>query len=136
MAIAVRPHHCGISVPDLDATIAWYHDILGFELERREHIAPAHADIAFLKLGDFRLEVFQVESANPLPADRRMPNQDIRTHGCKHLCFEVEDLGAVVPFLKEKGVDFAMEHRPQGNGTMAFIRDNSGILIELLDKFE
>jgi len=135
MAITVRPHHCGISVPDLDATIAWYFDIFGFELERREHIAPAHADIAFLKLGDFRLEVFQVENAAPLPAERRIPNQDIRTHGTKHLCFEVEDLAAIVPVLKAKGVEFAMEHRPMGNGSMAFIRDNSGILIELLDNF-
>jgi methylmalonyl-CoA/ethylmalonyl-CoA epimerase len=135
MAFAVRPHHCGLSVPDLDATIAWYQDIFGFVLEKREYIPPAHADIAFLRLGDFRLEIFQVEDAKPLPAERRVPNEDLRTHGTKHLCFEVDDLAAIVPELKAKGVDFAMDHRPMGKGSMAFIRDNSGILIELLDKF-
>jgi catechol 2,3-dioxygenase-like lactoylglutathione lyase family enzyme len=28
-------HHGGVSVPDLDAAIAWYGNVLGFELERR-----------------------------------------------------------------------------------------------------
>jgi len=29
------PHHCGISVPDLEASIAWYRDMLGFSVEKR-----------------------------------------------------------------------------------------------------
>jgi methylmalonyl-CoA/ethylmalonyl-CoA epimerase len=28
-------HHGGVSVPDLDASIAWYRTMLGFEVEQR-----------------------------------------------------------------------------------------------------
>ena len=34
-AFQLIPHHCGISVPDLDASIAWYRDMLGFSVEKR-----------------------------------------------------------------------------------------------------
>jgi len=33
-------HHGGVSVPDLDAAIAWWHDVLGFEVARRFPIVP------------------------------------------------------------------------------------------------
>jgi len=29
------PHHCGISVPDLEASVAWYRDMLGFSVVKR-----------------------------------------------------------------------------------------------------
>lgn len=34
----VRPHHCGLSVPDLEAAIAWYREMLGFSLEIRQEM--------------------------------------------------------------------------------------------------
>ena len=93
---ALRPHHFGISVPDLDAAV--------------------------------------VPGAAPLPADRRVPNLDLRTHGNKHMCFEVPDVPAAVAALREAGADIAFELVVDGNPT-AFIRDISGNLIELLQPF-
>ena len=57
----LRAHHFGISVPDLDAALAWYERLLGFTLEQRLFIEKIPAHIAFVRRGDFRIEIFQVE---------------------------------------------------------------------------
>jgi methylmalonyl-CoA/ethylmalonyl-CoA epimerase len=131
----LRPHHFGISVPDLPAALAWYERMLGFSLEERLFIARIPAHIAFIKRGDFRIEVFEVDGAAPLPADRRTPNLDLKTHGNKHLCFEVPDVPGAVAALRAAGADIAAELVIDGNPT-AFVRDCAGNLIELLQPFE
>jgi methylmalonyl-CoA/ethylmalonyl-CoA epimerase len=125
--------HIGISVPDLDASIAWYGRMFGFELEMRQHLPIIPADIAFLRRGDFRIELFQVEGAAPLPPERREPNLDLRTHGNKHLCWRLEDVPATVACLRERGADIVFEKTINGT-PMAFIRDNAGNLIELIQR--
>jgi catechol 2,3-dioxygenase-like lactoylglutathione lyase family enzyme len=35
--------HGGVSVPDLEASIRWYRDVLGFEVEHRFEIPKARA---------------------------------------------------------------------------------------------
>jgi catechol 2,3-dioxygenase-like lactoylglutathione lyase family enzyme len=127
----IKPHHIGISVPDLDASIAWYGAMFGFALEMRVFIELIPAHVAFLRRGDFRIELFQVDGAAALPADRREPNLDLRTHGNKHLCYAVRDVPATMRGLREKGADIVFEKVIQGT-PMAFIRDNAGNLIELL----
>jgi methylmalonyl-CoA/ethylmalonyl-CoA epimerase len=129
----LKPHHCGISVPDLEASIAWYRDILGFSLKTRLTLEKADAKIAFMRYGDFQIELFEVQKANPLPDDRRYPNRDLLTHGTKHIAFKVENLEKIVNVLKERGVDIAMDVTKMPDGKTAFIRDNAGILIELLE---
>ena len=131
---ALRAHHFGISVPDLDAAITWYGRMLGFTLEKRLSIPPIPAEVAFLRRGDFRIEIFQVTGAAPLPNDRRTPNLDLKTHGNKHLCFEVPDVPAAVARLREGGADIAFETVVEGNPT-AFVRDCAGNLIEFLQPF-
>lgn len=129
-----RAHHFGVSVPDLSQAIEWYGRMLGFDLEKRQHIAAIPADIAFMRCGDFRIELFDVAGAAPLPADRRVPDLDLKTHGNKHLCLEVLDVPAAVARLREAGADIAYELNVN-NSPVAFIRDCAGNLIELLEPF-
>jgi methylmalonyl-CoA/ethylmalonyl-CoA epimerase len=131
---ALRAHHFGISVPDLDAALAWYATMLGFVLEKRLFIPAIPAHVAFAKRADFRVEIFQVEGAAALPQDRRTPNLDLRTHGNKHLCFEVPDVPAAMARLRALGADIAFETVVDGNPT-AFVRDCAGNLIEFLQPF-
>jgi hypothetical protein len=42
VAIELRFHHGGVSVPDLEASIRWYREVLGFEVEHRFEIPKAH----------------------------------------------------------------------------------------------
>ncbi|WP_310632727.1 MULTISPECIES: VOC family protein [unclassified Paraburkholderia] len=131
---ALRPHHFGISVPDLDAAVDWYGRMLGFTLEQQLHIEKIPARIAFARRDHYRIELFEVPGAAPLPDDRREPNLDLRTHGNKHMCFEVPDVRAAVAALRGAGADIAYELNVDGNPT-AFIRDVAGNLIELLEPF-
>jgi methylmalonyl-CoA/ethylmalonyl-CoA epimerase len=132
-AFGLKPHHCGISVPDLEASIIWYHDMLGFSLEQRGFIESANAKIAFIKNGDFSIELFEVAGAESMPVSRRYPNQDIATHGTKHIAFEVQDIRKLIDTLKQKGVEVAMDIFKMENTLAAFIRDNSGVLIEFIE---
>ena len=135
IAFELKADHCGISVPDLEASIAWYHDMLGFSLEQRFAIDAVPFKAAFLRRGDFRIELFEVTGASPLPAGRRYPNEDLRTHGTKHVAFVVQDVRAVFAELKRRGVDIAMDvFIVEGIGPGGFIRDNAGNLIELLER--
>ncbi|MEQ6290595.1 VOC family protein [Vogesella sp. GCM10023246] len=128
----IKPHHAGISVPDLDASIDWYGRMFGFELESRVFIDIIPADVAFMRRGNFRIELFQLQGAAPLPADRREPNRDLLTHGNKHVCYAVPDVVATVAALREKGADIVFQKTVQGTA-MAFLRDNAGNLIELIE---
>jgi len=132
-AFQLIPHHCGISVPDLEASVAWYRDMLGFSVEKRLTLDVVSAKIAFMKHGDFSIELFQVEGAAPLREDRRYPDRDICTHGTKHIAFAVEDVHKFVDALKKRGVDIAMDVNVMESKAMAFIRDNAGNLIEIVE---
>ena len=134
--IALKPHHLGISVTDLEASIAWYCEKLDFKVVNRLTLDAIPAKIAFLQHGDFAVELFEVPEASPLPEDRRHPDQDVRTHGTKHIAFAVKDLNKVADTLKKGGVDFAKEVTEIDQTLMAFIRDNSGNLIELMQQPE
>lgn len=125
--------HIGVSVPDIEASIAWYGRMFGFELEMRQYLPIIPAEIAFLRRGDFRIELFQVEGAAALPDDRREPNLDLRTHGNKHVCYRLADVPATVAGLRERGADIVFEKIINGT-PMAFIRDNAGNLIELIQR--
>jgi methylmalonyl-CoA/ethylmalonyl-CoA epimerase len=124
------PHHTGLSVPDLKASIEWYQDMLGFTVDKQMDMPFLHAKIAFMKNGEFRIELFEVEGAKALPEDRRYPSKDLMTHGWKHLSLGVKDVKKTLEILKKKGVDVALEGEVNGEA-MAFLHDNSGNLIEL-----
>jgi methylmalonyl-CoA/ethylmalonyl-CoA epimerase len=126
-------HHGGISVPDLDAAIAWWRTVLGFELERRFPITAIPAEVAMLRNGPLHIELFQVPDAKPLPDERRLPDTDVLTHGNKHLCFAVANVRAFADVLRGRGADIVwVRDMPQGSGM--FIRDNAGNLLEFVQE--
>jgi methylmalonyl-CoA/ethylmalonyl-CoA epimerase len=128
-------HHGGVNVPDLDEAIAWYGNVLGFELERTFDIPPANARVAFVKNGKLRFEIFEKKDAKPLPEERRLPLTDLQTHGNKHLAFVVEDIEELLVELENKGADIAMVIR-ESFGKGCFIRDCAGNLIEFVEDFK
>jgi methylmalonyl-CoA/ethylmalonyl-CoA epimerase len=130
----LRPHHFGVSVPDLDAAVNWYETMLGFQLEPRMKLDSIPARIAFLRRDNFRIEIFEVAGAARLPDARREPDLDLRTHGNKHMCFEVANVAAALDALTSRGVDVALRLTVDGYAT-AFIRDIAGNLIELVEPF-
>jgi methylmalonyl-CoA/ethylmalonyl-CoA epimerase len=131
MQLDLKHHHGGISVPDLEASIRWYAEVLDFEVEQRIEIPAIPAKVAMLRRGDLRLELFEVPGAQPLPEERRHPNLDLRTHGNKHLAFAIKDIDSAERELRSRGADIVWVRRFEF-GANIFIRDNSGNLIELV----
>lgn len=123
-------HHCAISVPDMEQTLEWYTDMLGFSLLSRSEIPGEKAKVAHMQGPGFLLEIFEVEGAAPLPKERSHPNTDFRTHGMKHFSIGVKDARKLVEQLQAKGVEVAFVAEVD-NTYGAFIRDNAGNLIEV-----
>lgn len=130
--------HVGIFVSDLERSIKWYEDILGFRLVHRDiHDLPAgRADMCWLKGYDFYIELYQFESVQE-PFDMEYY---FRSLGTKHLCLSVpnEEFEALRQFIFKKGITVAVDCRwpeekvkkPGGEGVL-YITDPDGILIEL-----
>lgn len=128
-------HHGGVSVPNLEEAIAWYGRVLGFEEERRIYIPPAKANVAIVRKGNLRFEIFEVEGADALPEARKTPNTDLLTHGNKHVAFRIDDLDEFLAEVKAKDADVAMVLREEF-GSACFIRDCAGNLIEFVEEPE
>ncbi|MEM9530053.1 MAG: VOC family protein [Pseudomonadota bacterium] len=124
-------HHAAISVPDLKTAVAWYGKTLGFQVERRFEIPAAGAEVAMLRRGNLRIEVFCLSDAAPLPADRRSVREDLKTHGNKHVAFAAPDLDGLREDLSAHGVDICFELPGDPRGF--FVRDCAGNLIEFLE---
>jgi methylmalonyl-CoA/ethylmalonyl-CoA epimerase len=128
------PLHIGISVANIEESIAWYEEILGFEKRKLEYIEPLKCKVAFIKNGDFEIELFQHDETLALPEERMYPNTDIQTQGTKHICFANDNVMELAVNLKNKGVDVILGPLNMENDTVIFIRDNNGTLIEFIQK--
>ena len=127
-------NHVALSVPNIAESIAWYEKMLGFKGTVRGQPNPnARQVVADLRRGNITIELFQVADAAPLPESRKNPSEDFRTHGVKHFGFEVKNLPAVLAELKAKGVKMAFEMRDTPTEAFAFISDNAGNAIELIE---
>ena len=131
----LKPHHVGISVANMEESISWYQKHLDFELVWCRDFPPINTKIAFLKHGDFQVELFEHSDTKPLADYRKHPLTDIQFQGTKHICFVMENgLEALHERLITEGVDVAMSLResPPKDALMCFIRDNTGNLIEII----
>ena len=126
-------HHCGLSVPSLTESVAWWRDKLGFEVDQEIDIAAIPAKIAMLKRGPLRIELFEVPGAKPLPPERSSMHDDLHTHGTKHIAFAVPNIDAMVAEMTARGADIVM-HRRAPWGAFLFIRDNAGNLVEFCEQ--
>jgi catechol 2,3-dioxygenase-like lactoylglutathione lyase family enzyme len=125
-------HHTGVAVADMDASIAWWHDMLGFALMRRYRIDSIPAEVAVLGNGALHVELLRRPNAAPADAQRHDPDSDLLTCGNKHVAFSVADVRAVIATLRERGVDVVwMKEFPDGRAA-SFVRDHEGNLIEFV----
>jgi methylmalonyl-CoA/ethylmalonyl-CoA epimerase len=130
----VRPHHVGVSVADLEASIAWHERFLGFTLENVVPVPEDDGRVAMLVSdGGFKVELFELPGAAPLPDERRHPATDLRTHGIKHVAYEVNGIEAWQTRLQDLGADIVWDVRVHEDVKVLFLRDNSGNLVELVE---
>lgn len=130
--LQIHPLHVGISVKDAIESVAWYREMLGFELVSSAYMPPLKSLVIFIRNGDFEIELFQHDETIAIPAERLMPNSDIQTQGTKHICFAHSDVVGLLTDLKKKGVDVVLGPQQIEDTIMGFIRDNNGTLIEFI----
>ena len=130
-----KPHHVGISVNNLNESILWYRKILNFELESINDFSSIKSKIAFLRHGDFRIELFEHYETINLREYRKHPSTDMKNQGTKHIGFVInEDIKILFDGFKKNGVEVVMGPvlSPPKDSMMGFIRDNTGNLIEFI----
>jgi lactoylglutathione lyase len=134
--------HFGVHVEDVDATVAWYEEKLGFErvieFPTAELPVPlleqGGARIVILRRGDVILEVTGAREMQPHPMRWKSHVEAVRFGGFGHLCFLVDDCATAAQELEAQGVpmDMAVREWPELGITTAHFHDNEGNDLEIL----
>lgn len=127
-----RIHHVAIVVRSLDAALPFYRDLLGLALETTMDIETDHVRIAFLGVGESKVEL--VEPTDDTTGVARFLAS--RGEGFHHVCFEVPDLAEELTRLGIEGVELIdMAPRRGAEGPVAFLHPRSchGVLVELIE---
>ncbi len=152
-----KTDHVSLSVADIDASITFYTEALGAELQYRMgpfdaaelpamedgrdwteahvNVQGARLEIAMLRMADnFGMELFRYEL--PKDAVQSPPrNCDI---GSRHLCFEVDDIDAAINYLesydcKALSGPITMEDGPCPPSKSWYVLDPFGNQLELVE---
>ena len=126
-----RIAHVGIAVPDLDAALAFYRDVLGLTPHPTERADGAA--IASLPFGDSEIELLA-----PLAADGPIAKfLERRGPGIHHVCYRVPNLDAALQACRTAGYRLIDEVPRTGAGgrRIAFVhpKATAGILLELTE---
>jgi methylmalonyl-CoA/ethylmalonyl-CoA epimerase len=127
-----RVHHVAVVVRDLEASLTFYRDTLGLQLELVMPIESDAVRIAFLPVGESKVELVQPTDESTGVA-RFLAS---RGEGFHHVCFEVPDLARELDRLAGEGVELIDRAPRQGaEGPVAFIHPRSahGVLVELIE---
>ena len=124
--------HIGIATRKLAEATAVWRDALGLELDSTEEIAEQEVRIAMLPIGETHIELLE-----PLTLDSPVGRFiEKRGPGLHHIAIRVDDIGAALAQLKEKGARLIDETPRVGAGgcLVAFIHPSSanGVLLELV----
>ena len=125
-----RMMHTMIRVLDLDRSIAFYTELLGMELLRREDFPEGKFTLAFVGYGPEATQTVVELTHN---WDQAAP-YEIGT-GFGHLALGVRDIYGVCAELEKRGARIPRKPGPMKHGTthIAFIEDPDGYKIELID---
>jgi catechol 2,3-dioxygenase-like lactoylglutathione lyase family enzyme len=133
----LRLNNFALAVGDLERMIAWYVEVLGFEIKERDRFDAVGADYAMLDGTGFRLELISRPGTPKKPADRTQPPSHLDVLGWKAMALETPDLAGTTAALKQHGVDIVwaeLDLSPTMQTTM--IRDPEGNMINIFGMAE
>jgi methylmalonyl-CoA/ethylmalonyl-CoA epimerase len=129
---ALRIHHVGMAVDDLDEAVETYERLFGARVERRATVEDQGVEAASLRLGEGRVELMESLGADT-PVGKFLAK---RGPGMHHVAYEVGDLPAALRHLSDHGAELIDEApRPGLFGLqVAFVHPDAahGVLSELV----
>jgi methylmalonyl-CoA/ethylmalonyl-CoA epimerase len=125
-------HHVALVVGSIDGSLAFWRDALGLELESVVDVTSDRVRIAFLGVGESKVEL--VEPTDDTTGVARFLAS--KGEGFHHVCFEVPNLAETLLRLEIEGVELIDAAPRRGaEGPVAFIHPRSchGVLVELIE---
>ena len=123
--------HVGIAVSDLQASLAFFKDVLDLHVETSEEIASQRVRATFLNTGQSTFEMLEA-TAPDSPIAKYLEK---RGPGMHHVALRVDDIEAALAHLRARGIRLIDEQpRPGAEGALvAFIHPSAshGVLVEL-----
>ena len=138
-------HHVGLTVSDIERSIAFYRDVLGMMLVRRREtdadyigqqtgfpgVKLAAASFKVSPDSDQSMEVVQYLSHADEPVE-----PGTNRAGSSHICFTVSDIQSTYDELRAKGVRFksepvAITSGPNEGGYVVYLYDPDGYTLEV-----
>lgn len=121
-----RIDHVEVITSDMESSIEFYTDILGFKVKRRRRVQkPPMEEVAFLELNNMTIEMFSMKDAAP-------PSKEQWQIGYRRIALEVKDIDKAVGYLKAKGAKIVTDIRDLDMARLAVIEDPNGLPIEIV----
>ena len=142
----IAADHTGITVSDLERSLAFWRDILGFEYSHSAHQTGERVEqITGVKGSELKLAVLRTPSGHKIellqylaPADRKQRN-DLRPCdlGHAHIALVVDDLDAILEKMSRSGWKVAGKPQtltvgPNAGKRVIYVRDPDGTTIEFM----
>ena len=127
-----RVHHVALIVSSIENSLGLWRDALNLELETVMDIESDHVRIAFLGVGESKVELVE-PTDDTTGVARFLANKG---EGFHHVCFEVPNLAETLMRLEIDGVELIDTAPRRGaEGPVAFLHPRSchGVLVELIE---
>jgi glyoxylase I family protein len=142
----VSADHTGITVSNLERSLAFWRDVLGFELSHTAHQKGELAhEITGVKGAEIKLAVLRAPGGHKIelleylaPSDRKRANVQPCDVGSVHVALLVEDLDAVLERIAASGWEAAgkpqtLKIGPNVGKRVVYVRDPDGTTIEFME---
>lgn len=129
----IKIDHIAVVVSDMDAALGFWEKALGLTVEATEHNEHEAVEVAFLPVGESRIELLK-----PTTEDSGIAKYLAkRGAGMHHLCIAVPDIEAAMKHIANAGVELINETpRTREDGTRyVFVHPKStgGVMVELYE---
>jgi len=140
----IAADHTGITVSNLERSLAFWRDVLGFELSHRAHqtgelaeeitgVPGAEISLAVLKAPGHKIELLEYLA----PKDRKHIDSRPCDVGSIHIALTVDNLDAVLETIaasgwKTAGTPQTLTTGPNAGKRVIYVRDPDGTTIELM----
>lgn len=144
-----RIYHVGLTVSDLDRSIAFYKDVLGLEFQgeifmegeetdKMFHKENCKARVAYLN-GSKAVEAPPIELIQFIDEDVNKVKSDLFTTSISEVCFYTDDIDSVYKVLIENHVEclsepqyFDFSSQGFGKSKAFYFKDPDGIILEMM----